>query len=136
MDFNTDWIVNGINSNTIKWAESFAKNKLIVKYQHGRNKGKVNKEKSLTTSQIRKFFGEVKRIEALGYNNNKTDVLMLKPKLAYATGRKGDSNHPIHKFYKEVGKALDNVSNKDQFNNLVRLLEVIVAYHKAAGGGE
>ncbi len=134
MVFNTNWISNGIEKQTIKWAEEFAKNRLIIRNDRGRNQGRVNKDSSLTTSQIRKFFGEVKRIEALGYDENTTDVLMLKPKLAYAAGRKSNPRHAIHIFYKEIGKALDYVTNKEQFDNLIKILEAIVAYHKAAGG--
>lgn len=41
--------------------------------------------KPLTTSQLRKFFGEVKRQQMNGYEQSK--FIMLKPKLAYAVGR-------------------------------------------------
>ena len=42
-------------------------------------------EEALTTSQLRRFFGEVKRQQMNGYDE--TDFQMLKPKLAYAVGR-------------------------------------------------
>ncbi len=94
--------------------------------------------KKLTTSQLRKFFGEVKRQQISGYN--KTDFVMLKPKLAYAVGRakKSAKNEPvkIEDFYKIITDAIDKVEKCDEVNqkqafvNFIKFFEAIVAYHK------
>lgn len=83
----------------------------------------------LTTSQLRKFFGEVKRQQMVGYNQ--TDFIMLKPKLAYAVGRAG-KNSKIRDFYEVLAPAIDMVSNETEFKNFITIFEAIVAYHKVA----
>lgn len=94
---------------------------------------------ALTTSQLRKFFGAVKQIQ---YDYNQTDVVLLKPKLAYAVGRaKADKQSrnkdvKIEDFYYVISNAIDQVTNEAEFTNFVKLFEAIVAYHKAAGGKE
>lgn len=84
----------------------------------------------LTTSQLRKFFGEVKRQQMSGYNE--TDFVLLKPKLAYAVGRAKNANAKINDFYKVIANAIDQVQNEQHFKNFIKIFEAIVAYHKAA----
>lgn len=88
------------------------------------------KESKLTTSQLRKFFGEVKRQQMSGYEQ--TDFVLLKPKLAYAVGRAKDANAKINDFYYVISNAIDNVSTEEHFKNFIKVFEAIVAYHKAA----
>lgn len=92
-------------------------------------KPKSNKIPKLTTSQLRKFFGEVKRQQMVGYNQ--TDFILLKPKLAYAVGR-ADKNSKIRDFYEVLAPAIDLVSNETEFKNFIKIFEAIVAYHKVA----
>lgn len=92
-------------------------------------KPKSNKIPKLTTSQLRKFFGEVKRQQMVGYNQ--TDFILLKPKLAYAVGR-ADKNSKIRDFYEVLAPAIDLVSNETEFRNFIKIFEAIVAYHKVA----
>lgn len=100
---------------------------------------KDEKSEPLTTSQLRKFFGEVKRQQMMGYNN--TEFVMLKPKLAYAVGRakqngKKFRDQKIEDFYLVMADAIDKVeSTTDKskaFKNFITAFEAIVAYHKAA----
>ena len=94
----------------------------------------------LTTTQLRKFFGEVKRQQMMtGYDE--TEFVMLKPKLAYAVGRakqngRRDVYQKIEDFYKVMADAIDKVvvsPDKDiAFRNFITAFEAIVAYHKAA----
>lgn len=93
----------------------------------------------LTTSQLRKFFGEVKRQQMTGYDD--TEFVMLKPKLAYAVGRAKQSGKrgkhlKIEDFYAIMADAIDKVENsKDKlkaFKNFITAFEAIVAYHKSA----
>lgn len=88
----------------------------------------------LSTSQLRKFFGEVKRLQLKGYENAKSDIIMLKPKLAYAVGRakKGKKYHfKIEDFYEVIADGIDNVNSKERFKNFTKIFESIVAFHKA-----
>ena len=93
----------------------------------------------LSTSQLRKFFGEVKRQQMIGYND--TEFVMLKPKLAYAVGRAQQNGnkyktYKIADFYDVLADAIDKVqSSSDKqkaFKNFITAFEAIVAYHKAA----
>ena len=93
-------------------------------------KMKKVKESKLTTSQLRKFFGEVKK--------QQTEFILLKPKLAYAVGRAKDQNAKINDFYHVISKAIDCVKadthedSEKRFHNFIKVFEAIVAYHKAA----
>lgn len=91
----------------------------------------------LTTSQLRKFFGEVKRQQMTGYNE--TEFVMLKPKLAYAVGRAKSGKHKdakIEDFYLVLADAIDKVNNSKNkqkaFKNFISIFEAIVAYHKVS----
>lgn len=96
--------------------------------------------KQLETNQIRKFLDAVKRINArlsqvqdgknVDFSQVQDDVIMLKPQLAYAAGRKSKAE-PL---YKVMDTAIDSVYSKEDFDRLVQLIESIVAYHKEAGG--
>ena len=100
---------------------------------------KEDQEEPLTTSQLRKFFGEVKRQQMTGYDP--TEFVMLKPKLAYAVGRAKQNgrrgrHQKIEDFYSVMADAIDKVeasTNKPKaFKNFITAFEAIVAYHKAA----
>ena len=95
--------------------------------KNGREKSLDNK---LTTSQLRKFFGEVKRQQMEGYDT--TRFILLKPKLAYAVGRAKERNAKINDFYFVISNAIDRVRNEQQFKNFILIFEAIVAYHKVA----
>jgi CRISPR-associated protein Csm2 len=95
----------------------------------------------MTTSQIRNFFGEVRRIQAKVQQSNfegtnKTAFLLLRPKLAYAQARViskvGKSR--IEDFRTVMDKAHIAVINKEQFQNFVDFLEAVLAYHKFYSG--
>ena len=101
----------------------------------------------LTTSQLRKFFGEVKRQQMMT-EFNETEFIMLKPKLAYAVGRakenggKGKKKNrgkniklKIEDFYwvmaDAIDKVMDSADKEKAFKNFITIFEAIVAYHKA-----
>ena len=97
----------------------------------------------LTTTQLRKFFGAVKRIDIQyqisdnaedEFKKNIIDFHMLKPILAYSVGRaKGDSKKALTSLYDVLSEGIDNVKGKDSyknFQNFVQIFEAIVAYHK------
>lgn len=90
----------------------------------------------MTTNQLRKFFGEVKRLQMIGYEKGQTDFILLQPKLAYAVGRavKGGKNridgYKINDFCKVISDGICRVKNAEQFRNFIKIFEAIVAYHK------
>lgn len=87
------------------------------------------RNKALSTSQLRRFYGEVKRIQLNGYDV--TEVKLLKPKLAYAVGRNKDSK--IKDFYNIISVAIDNIEDESSFRSFIKMFEAIVAYHKLYG---
>ena len=122
-------IQNKVTDVTVQFAEKFGKYLAVDDFD----------AEPLTTSQLRKFFGEVKRQQMMGYNE--TEFTMLKPKLAYAVGRakqNGRKNkaQKIEDFFNVITDAIDMVlSSPDRakaFKNFITAFEAIVAYHKAA----
>lgn len=112
---------------TVDFAERFG-SYLGVDEIGDNGKGRMVKvREKLTTSQLRKFFGEVKRQQMTGYDV--TDFVLLKPKLAYAVGR-ATKNAKIEDFYLVLSDAIDKVENEIQFKNFIKIFEAIVAYHK------
>lgn len=121
-------VLEGITPETIELANKIAKN-LSEEIKDGDRR--FNKP-ALTTSQLRKFYGEVKRIQAHGYNT--ADVVLLKPKLAYAVGRaekdKGVRQSRIRELMEILSPLIDSVRDETSFRNFVKIFEAIVAYHK------
>lgn len=122
-------ITDKVTGKTVEFAEKFGKY-LGKDDRKTDTMGKTTKNAKLTTSQLRKFFGEVKRQQMTRYNE--TDFVLLKPKLAYAVGRAKDKNAKINDFYKVIANAIDNVKTEQHFKNFIKIFEAIVAYHKAA----
>jgi len=123
--FNNEWITKGADAQMIRYAECA---------------GKKLADNNLTTSKIRSIFGEIKRIQVAGYENEKVSFLMLRPKVAYAVGREvknaGRNNPPIGimTFQDIFVKASCLVSNNREFQNFCNLMEALIAYHKANNG--
>ena len=122
-------IQNKVTDVTVQFAENFGKYLAVDD----------SDAEPLTTSQLRKFFCEVKRQQMMGYNE--TEFTMLKPKLAYAVGRakqNGRKNkaQKIEDFFNVITDAIDKaLSSPDRakaFKNFITAFEAIVAYHKAA----
>lgn len=62
-------------------------------------------------------------------------LILLKPKLAYAKGRKPAELSEFYVFMVTAIDAVKNSSNKQQaFENFFALIEAVVAYHKFYGG--
>lgn len=124
-----EWIQGEITQETVQFAERFGTD--LAKPE--------DKVEPLTTNQLRKFFGEVKRQQLVGYNS--TNFVMLKPKLAYAVGRaksagKKDRKFKIEDFYFVIADAINKVEQapdkQKAFKNFITIFEAIVAYHKAS----
>lgn len=121
----SSWIEIEIDNNAINFAEQF---------------GDLLCKNGLSTNQIRNPFGEVRRIQMKGdVLASKTEILLLKPKLAYAKARGNTvSAEALHQV---LSKAIDSIFKdnneaeiKKRFKNFADFFEAILAYHKAKGG--
>lgn len=92
--------------------------------------GETLKNRGLKTSQIRKVYGAVKKIQ-MSEKVQQNDLVMLKPKLAYAAAR----NRAVTDLKDALTQAIDKVGDdKEKFKNFVDFFEATLAYHRAAGG--
>ncbi len=125
LQFKTEWIkIGGASKDFVDYADKF---------------GRILTNGRLTTSQLRNFFSTLKTIEMKGFNKTKTKFYMLKPLLAYGQARNKDS-----KGYKDFRMVMDTCldfimdadeSNQEEyFKNFCRIVEAILAYHRAHGG--
>ena len=123
-------IQNKVTDVTVQFAERFGNYLAVDDFD----------SEPLTTSQLRKFFGEVKRQQMMK-EFNETEFTMLKPKLAYAVGRaklngRRNKAQKIEDFYTVITDAIDKVlkspDRSKAFKNFITAFEAVVAYHKAA----
>ena len=123
-------IQNKVTDVTVQFAERFGEYLAVDDFD----------SEPLTTSQLRKFFGEVKRQQMMK-EFNETEFTMLKPKLAYAVGRaklngRRNKAQKIEDFYTVITDAIDKVLKSPDrlkaFKNFITAFEAVVAYHKAA----
>jgi len=118
--FKDSWITNEIDESFIEFAKEV---------------GEELSNKGLTSSQIRNIYGEIKRIQVCGgYSGNKTSFLLLKPKVAYNTGRATSGVAGLSLFQKIFDKAWKSVSDDRTYKNFCDVMEAILAYHRAKGG--
>lgn len=89
----------------------------------------------IKTSQIRRYLDSLRRIKADNSieSFNASSVLLQQVKIAYAAGRNKDLD-----FLYEVMKSAITEGSKGYkcFEQLLRMVEAIVAYHKFYGGGD
>lgn len=90
----------------------------------------------LKTNQIRNFYSAITRMRAdfqqSGFTPEiQTQLVMLKPKLAYAAGRQTAVRANFYPFMKT---AIDGVRQAKDLEKFFLLVESIVAYHKFHGG--
>ncbi|MCF0201473.1 MAG: type III-A CRISPR-associated protein Csm2 [Bacteroidales bacterium] len=121
-------ITNQVTAKTVDFAKRFGEF-LGKDDKADRNGRQITERDKLTTNQLRKFFGEVKRQQMKGYDV--TDFVLLKPKLAYAVSRAKGNNPKIKDFYEVMSNAIDQVNDEKSFRNFIKIFEAIVAYHKA-----
>jgi CRISPR-associated protein Csm2 len=96
--------------------------------------GKALRDQRLETNQIRKFLDAINRLKSKlvgsGFSEIEAEIVLLKPKLAYAAARQ----NVVKPLNKVMSAAIDKVVSKADFERLVNLVESIIAYHKEAGG--
>ena len=119
--FKKDWIQKGADEEMVEYAE------VMGKYM-----AKPDTGSPLTNSQIRNVYGEIKRIQMKGYEQNHSSFLLLKPKMAYAAGRQDAVGL---KLLQEIfNAAYGYVNTEETFKNFCNFMEAVLAYHKAYGG--
>lgn len=93
--------------------------------------------RDVSTSQIRNAYGTVKKLEMQSTFTDKShrELLLLKPKLAYARGR-ANRKEAFKQLEDALGVGIDAVDVKqpETFKRFCNFFEAILAYHKAAGG--
>jgi CRISPR-associated protein Csm2 len=97
-----------------------------------------NEAKNKTNTSPQDLLAELKKVQSqadlkkskLLFSKIEADVVLLKPKLAYAAARQRSAK-PLNDV---MSAAIDKVYSKEDFERLVQLLESIIAYHKAEGG--
>ena len=103
--------------------------------EHTQKLGYLLQDGGLKTNQIRKFLDAVNRIKVdlrnyREFSEVEPEIVLLKPKLAYAAARQ-KSAKPLGRV---ISKAIEKVFDFDDFKRLVQFIESIFAYHKDAGG--
>ena len=120
LNFQQTWITDRADESMIAFADTA---------------GKYMADNKLTNSKIRSIYGEIKRIQMGGYEDNVPSFLLLRPKVAYALGR--DKNNKGLQLFKLVfDAAAKSVTKKEEFQNFCNFIEAILAYHRANGGND
>ncbi|RMG42831.1 MAG: type III-A CRISPR-associated protein Csm2 [Methanobacteriota archaeon] len=95
----------------------------------------------IKTNQIRNVFSTVEKIRS-DFKREKfkvtdeirRELIMLRPKLAYAVGR-NEEVKPFQELFDEaIEKVLESQNPADALKNFFFLAEAVVAYHKYFGG--
>lgn len=145
-DFDEAWLTTAVDDPFLEFIEGFGFY-LVDKRSSDDNRPGKN---AMATSQLRNIFSEAKQIESqikmIQYSNDKETkwkntikprILLLRPKIAYATARAVDRNRDSRMvaFGEVVDKALRVASGKmEYYKNFIQMFEAIIAYHKKYGG--
>jgi CRISPR-associated protein Csm2 len=145
-DFDEKWITEAIDDPFLEFIEGFGFY-LVDKRSPNDNRPGRN---AMTTSQLRNIFSEAKQIESQikmiqsssdketkWKDTIKPRILLLRPKIAYATARAVDRDRDsrMKAFGEVVDSALRVASKKiDYYKNFIQMFEAIIAYHKKYGG--
>lgn len=120
-----DWIPNDLTD--VKFKE------LAMENGHIDNFARDNL-RDLKSTQLRKFFSEVKKIEKQSRtgldDDSMKDLYLLVPKLKYAKARQLCPDTFVNLFSKLIAKVDGSEDKKIAFKNMVNILEAVVAYHK------
>jgi CRISPR-associated protein Csm2 len=129
IELETGWLkeANGLPKEAVDFAERLGQ--ILVDIGQNGRPG----YNQMTTSQVRNFFGEMRRIQMKGFEKNKGAFHMLKPKLAYAVARAGRDSK-IKVFQQVTNYLMEGVADQATYNNFIAFMEAVVAYHKSNGG--
>jgi CRISPR-associated protein Csm2 len=115
--------------------DGFSSYQIRTLVEHAEGFGSYLQQNQLKTNQVRKFLDAVNRIKADlpedgDFAKIETEIVLLKPKLAYAAARQSS----VQALSKVMSAAIDKVHSTEDFHRLVQFLESTIAYHKASGG--
>lgn len=102
---------------------------LIGKWADKVGKDFASLRPELTTTQIRKFFNEIRSLEARveeNFDDNKAIILMVKSKVAYAVGKK--TSKTPREFKDFIDACIDKIEKEEDFNAFVKFFESVVGY--------
>lgn len=83
----------------------------------------------LTSTQLRKFFNEVRSLEERveeNFDEQKALVLMIKSKVAYSVKKK--TSRMPEEFKDFIDACIDKIADKKDFDGFVKLFESVVGY--------
>lgn len=83
----------------------------------------------LTSTQLRRFFNEVRSLEERteeNFDEQKALVLMLKSKIAYSVGKKTSKTPKEFKDF--IDACVDRIDDKKDFDGFVKFFESVVGY--------
>ena len=120
-----------IDSKSLKSLVEYSVRDLV---KHAEELGPALRQQRLETNQIRKFLDAINQLKAKlitsSFSAIEADIILLKPKLAYAATRQ----NAVEPLKRVMTAAIDKTHDENDFERLVQLIESIIAYHKAAGG--
>lgn len=99
----------------------------------------ADKYNGIKTNQVRNIYSSIiamrvkmrlKENKTVPFAELKKDLVLLKPKLAYAAGRQ----KVVRPLYDLVSQAITITKEEKGLSNFIALMEAIVAYHKFYGG--
>lgn len=108
--------------------------------KNAENWAKLWSRAGATKSQVRRFYGEVRRLQQLispkgedGWTEHELEFRMLKPKAAYARQAAGRAPRELTEF---IQKGVDQVKGLKEFERFVQLFESVVGFAYSEGLGE
>lgn len=124
-------VTNAINNcKTLKEID----NKDFLDFETGYAYIVAENSRNLKTTQLRKFFGALKKMEQKeSWAEIETDFYLLKPRMAVSAGR-GNVPKTFLNVVMAAMSKVDNVESDEEkmenFDKFVKFFEAIVAYHK------
>jgi len=116
-----------------------------------KSKAELFSKNRIKTHQIRNFYGAINQLK-LDYEQSRNmdedkfsegawkklnrELVLLKPKLAYAKGRNKDVEQFTKFMTEAIDKAITSTNKKQALENFFELVQAVVAYHKYFGDGE
>jgi CRISPR-associated protein Csm2 len=100
----------------------------------------ADKSEGIKTNQVRNVFASVSSLRTKLRVNNKwndeirNELVLLKPKLAYAAGRQKNVRVLYELLSKGIQATLNSENKEAGLKNFIQMVEAIVAYHKFYGG--
>lgn len=88
--------------------------------------------RDLKTAQLRRIYGEVKRIEMDVQKDkfSRERIVLLKPRLAYAARKDEYKKDDLTRIKNVFSLCIDRIKDQDDFSRFVSFFEAILAYHR------